>query len=188
MAQRALSGTTRCGATRTTSRCDPLLDCAHGYKYSTLDAVRTLRLSDGRCALTHRLPTLQVGLLAATQALRLTSGVYPECALRLQYRWGVYKNVRAHIDEAEGGMDNFTSAYNHFGLNRGEHEGRQGIWYREWAPGAQAVALIGEFNNWDPQDDHWATKSEYGTFALFLPDQNGTPQVAHRCGRVILSA
>lgn len=29
------------------------------------------------------------------------------------------------------------AAYNRFGLNRGMHEGRQGIWYREWAPGAK---------------------------------------------------
>jgi hypothetical protein len=109
---------------------------------------------------------------------------------RLQYRWGVYKNIRAHIDNAEGGMDKFTQAYKHFGLNRGEHEGKKGIWYREWAPGAQAVALIGEFNDWNPKDDHWALKSEYGTFALFLPDVNGRPQVPHRCaahqtGRVV---
>jgi 1,4-alpha-glucan branching enzyme len=49
-----------------------------------------------------------------------------ECAV--QYRWNVYKNIRAHIDNAEGGMDKFTQAYKHFGINRGEHEGKQGIW------------------------------------------------------------
>lgn len=27
--------------------------------------------------------------------------------------------------------------YDFYGLNRGEHEGKKGIWYREWAPGAQ---------------------------------------------------
>lgn len=46
----------------------------------------------------------------------------------VQYRWNVYKNIRAHIENAEGGMDKFTQAYKHFGLNRGEHEGQQGIW------------------------------------------------------------
>ena len=55
----------------------------------------------------------------------------------VQYRWGVYKNIRQHIDSAEGGMERFTAGYKHYGLNRGEHEGRKGIWYREWAPGAQ---------------------------------------------------
>lgn len=55
----------------------------------------------------------------------------------MQYRWNVFKNIRDHIDTAEGGMDKFTKAYKHFGFNRGEHEGQQGLWYREWAPGAQ---------------------------------------------------
>ena len=40
------------------------------------------------------------------------------------------------------------SGYKHFGLNRGSHEGKPGIWYREWAPAAKAVSLVGEFNNW----------------------------------------
>jgi Carbohydrate-binding module 48 (Isoamylase N-terminal domain) len=78
-------------------------------------------------------------------------------------------------------MDQFTKAYKHFGLNRGEHEGKAGLWYREWAPGAQAIALIGEFNNWSPEEGHWAKRDDFGNFNLFLPDINGKPQVPHRC-------
>lgn len=99
----------------------------------------------------------------------------------MQYRWGVYKNIREHIDRAEGGMDQFTQAYKHYGINRGEHEGKPGVWYREWAPGAQAVALIGEFNDWEPKADHWALKDDFGAFNLFLPDVGGKPQVPHKC-------
>ena len=29
------------------------------------------------------------------------------------------------------------AGYKYYGLNRGEHEGKEGIWYREWAPGAR---------------------------------------------------
>ena len=32
------------------------------------------------------------------------------------------------------------AAYKFYGLNRGEHEGKTGIWYREWAPGAKVGA------------------------------------------------
>lgn len=102
-------------------------------------------------------------------------------ARRMQYRWGVFKNIREHIDRAEDGMDKFTQAYKHYGINRGEHEGKPGIWYREWAPGAQAVALIGEFNDWEPKDGHWALKDDFGSFNLFLPDVAGKPQVPHKC-------
>ncbi len=34
------------------------------------------------------------------------------------------------------------AGYRFYGLNRGEHEGKQGIWYREWAPGAQVNTLL----------------------------------------------
>ena len=79
-------------------------------------------------------------------------------------------------------MDKFTKAYTHYGLNRGEHEGRKGIWYREWAPGAQSVGLVGEFNNWEPEAAHWALKDGNGVFNLFLADAaDGTPLIPHRC-------
>ena len=162
--------------------------------------------------------------------------------------------------------------YKFYGLNRGEHEGKKGIWYREWAPGAkvrpparplllgapaacwhcccccccccccrccepfrrpelrlrcgaaalveqpgqgpcraprhacrsaapdapacspsrapphhsrQAVALIGEFNSWEPGPEHWAIKNDFGVWSLFLPDRpDGTPAIQHRCARL----
>jgi 1,4-alpha-glucan branching enzyme len=54
--------------------------------------------------------------------------------------------------------------------------------YREWAPGAQAIALVGEFNNWDPAPHHWALKDEFGNFNLFIADPSpGVSAVPHRC-------
>ena len=50
----------------------------------------------------------------------------------------------------------------------------------------QAVALIGEFNNWDPQPEHWAFKNEFGVWSLFLPDTaDGTSAIPHRYVRHI---
>lgn len=70
-----------------------------------------------------------------------------------------------------------------YGFNRGECNGKTGIWYREWAPGAKALALVGEFNNWSPQDGHWASKNEFGVWELFLPDKaDGSSAIPHRCG------
>lgn len=69
----------------------------------------------------------------------------------------------------------------YYGFNRGQHEGRNGIWYREWAPGAKALALVGEFNNWQPLDHHWAFKNSYGVWELFLPDNpDGSQAIPHR--------
>ncbi|KAI8112937.1 hypothetical protein M9434_004256 [Picochlorum sp. BPE23] len=98
-----------------------------------------------------------------------------------RYRWNIFKSIRHAIDTNEGGMETFTKGYNRFGLNRGEHEGKTGVWYREWAPGAKAIALIGEFNDWEPKPEHWAIKNDFGTFELFLPDNaDGTWAVPHR--------
>lgn len=54
--------------------------------------------------------------------------------------------------------------YEVYGLFRGTHEGRTGIWYREWAPAARAIALVGEYNNWEPAPAHWGIKNEFGVF------------------------
>ena len=54
-----------------------------------------------------------------------------------RYRWNMFKSIRHAIDANEGGMDQFTQGYKYYGLNRGEHEGQTGIWYREWAAGRQ---------------------------------------------------
>eukprot|EP00891_Asterochloris_glomerata_P008249 jgi/Astpho2/8249/Aster-01334 len=84
----------------------------------------------------------------------------------IKYRWNTYKSLRDRIDKDEGGLEKFTQGYKYYGLNRGEHEGKTGIWYREWAPGARALALVGEFNNWDPKPEHWGVKNDFGVFQL----------------------
>ncbi|GFH13938.1 Aamy domain-containing protein, partial [Haematococcus lacustris] len=109
-----------------------------------------------------------------------------------RYRWKVFKDLRAAIDANEGGLAkgqaagppagvlNYLAGYKHMGINRGECRGMTGLWYREWAPGAKALCLIGEFNNWKPEDNHWARKNDFGTWELFLPDKpDGTPAIPH---------
>lgn len=45
----------------------------------------------------------------------------------------------------------------------------------------QAVALVGEFNNWEPLEEHWATKNDFGVWALFLADTaDGASAIPHR--------
>lgn len=67
----------------------------------------------------------------------------------LDYRYSQYKNMRGLIDQYEGGLDAFSRGYEKFGFVRSA----DGITYREWAPGAKSAALIGDFNNWNPNAD-----------------------------------
>lgn len=80
-----------------------------------------------------------------------------------------FKNRKAAIVKNYGSLQKFAEAYNYFGLNFSAKE--NGWWYREWAPGAQALFLTGEFNNWD-KSSHPLTKNEHGVWEIFVAGQD----------------
>ncbi|XP_039125047.1 LOW QUALITY PROTEIN: 1,4-alpha-glucan-branching enzyme 2-2, chloroplastic/amyloplastic-like [Dioscorea cayenensis subsp. rotundata] len=93
----------------------------------------------------------------------------------LDYRYSQYKRLRELIDEHEGGLEPFSRGYEKFGFIKSDN----GITYREWAPGAKWAALIGDFNNWNPNADVM-TKNEFGVWELFLPNNaDGSPPIPH---------
>lgn len=100
------------------------------------------------------------------------------------YAEGLWKRAR-HFDwlrrqiAPDGDlMGPISQGHRHFGFNRGEKDGRPGIWYREWAPGATYLALIGGFNGWD-RGAHPMTRDEWGAWEVFLPDGEAGPAIAH---------
>lgn len=97
---------------------------------------------------------------------------------RLRDRYAHYAWMRSVIGETGGLMGPMSLGYNHFGLNRGEHEGRPGVWYREWAPGAKYLALIGDFNAWD-RGANPLQRDEWGVWHLFLPDEEYASRLTH---------
>ncbi len=65
----------------------------------------------------------------------------------------------AELTSASGSLREFANAHNYFGLHREDN----GKWvFREWAPNATAITLIGDFNNWQP-DKKYALKRLKGT-------------------------
>ncbi|XP_009143587.1 1,4-alpha-glucan-branching enzyme 2-1, chloroplastic/amyloplastic [Brassica rapa] len=93
----------------------------------------------------------------------------------LDYRYGQYIKLREEIDKNEGGLEAFSRGYEIFGFTRSA----TGITYREWAPGAKAASLIGDFNNWNSKADVM-TRNEYGVWEIFLPnDADGSPAIPH---------
>ncbi|XP_034694883.1 1,4-alpha-glucan-branching enzyme 1, chloroplastic/amyloplastic-like isoform X3 [Vitis riparia] len=99
----------------------------------------------------------------------------------IDYRFGQYKKMREAIDKYEGGLDLFSRGYEKMGFTRSA----TGITYREWAPGAKSAALIGDFNNWNPNADIMTqvgsrTKNEFGVWEIFLPNNaDGSPPIPH---------
>lgn len=93
----------------------------------------------------------------------------------LDYRFGHYKKMREAIDKYEGGLEAFSRGYEKFGFTRSV----DGITYREWAPGAKGAALIGDFNNWNPNADVM-TRNDFGIWEIFLPNNaDGSPAIPH---------
>ena len=64
-------------------------------------------------------------------------------------------------------LADFAQGHKHFGL----HRNPDGSWvYRDWAPNASSLHLIGPFNNWTPQPNFAATRiNERGEWELQLP-------------------
>lgn len=68
--------------------------------------------------------------------------------------------------------------HKYFGLNRGHSEGVPGVWYREWAPGALALSLVGDFNGW-VRGANPLVRDEWGVWSTFLPDQTYAGRLLH---------
>ena len=50
------------------------------------------------------------------------------------------------------------------------HEGAKGIHFAVWAPNAQHVAVVGDFNEWNPVRHPMRRRADIGVWEVFLPD------------------
>ena len=88
------------------------------------------------------------------------------------------KQALARVSGTDGSLEAITTGHRYFGFNRGERDGQPGLWYREWAPGARALFLIGDFNFWD-RGAHPLARDEYGVWHLFLPADPWAGRLTH---------
>ncbi|TAH24797.1 MAG: 1,4-alpha-glucan-branching enzyme [Cytophagales bacterium] len=77
-----------------------------------------------------------------------------------------YLNQRQEIVKHYGSLSNFANAYQYYGVNFDQE--RNGWYYREWAPGASKLYLIGDFNHWD-RTTHPMDINIHGDWEIFLP-------------------
>ena len=96
----------------------------------------------------------------------------------LARRQARYRSALARFDATGGLLGQISQGHKYFGLNRGEFLGKRGVWYREWAPGALQLRMIGDFNGWD----RWGSpmsRDEFGVWSLFLPDDAFGHRLVH---------
>src|SRR3954468_4230686 len=99
-------------------------------------------------------------------------------AQQLRNRYLHYLHFRSILDQHGGPTGEMTSGHKYFGLNRGSREGKTGVWYREWAPAAQSLRLIGDFNNWD-RNASPLERDQWGVWSAFLPDDQTMRSLKH---------
>jgi 1,4-alpha-glucan branching enzyme len=58
----------------------------------------------------------------------------------------------------------FASGHLYFGL----HPASSGWFFREWAPGAENIYLIGDFNSWQEREEYRLNRLENGVFEIHL--------------------
>ncbi|MCM1293462.1 MAG: alpha amylase C-terminal domain-containing protein [Bacteroides sp.] len=77
--------------------------------------------------------------------------------------------IKKEAELTDGGrrsLDEFANAHNYFGLHRTESGG----WvFREWAPNATAVTLIGDFSGWHRMAGYELHRLDGGVWELQLP-------------------
>jgi 1,4-alpha-glucan branching enzyme len=84
----------------------------------------------------------------------------------IELRMDNYRRMRALV-AGNGPLTDAANAHDYYGF----HHTQDGWVYREWAPGADALYLTGEFNNWSPDDTplqaigsgNWEVKLPEGT-------------------------
>lgn len=62
-------------------------------------------------------------------------------------------------------LESFALGFEHFGL----HQTDDGWVFREWAPNAKKIFIVGDFNDWQEQDDFALKQTKHGQWHINLP-------------------
>jgi len=76
-----------------------------------------------------------------------------------------------------GPVDDFLMAqgthvrlYDKMGAHQISHQGADGVHFAVWAPNAQRVSVVGDFNDWDGRRHQMRHRRDVGVWEIFIPD------------------
>ena len=75
--------------------------------------------------------------------------------------------VEKRLTQACGSLTDFANAYKYFGL----HRSRSGWTFREWAPNATAITLVGDFSGWEPRPEFALRRLDGGVWEGTFPPE-----------------
>ncbi len=96
----------------------------------------------------------------------------------LRARHSRYTQTKSHFDPHGGLLGQISTGHHFFGFNRGTLYDKPGVWYREWAPAALQLRLVGDFNQWN-RDATPMVRDSFGTWSIFLPDSEFKSRLTH---------
>ncbi|MBP1744248.1 MAG: glgB1 [Firmicutes bacterium] len=85
----------------------------------------------------------------------------------IELRMDRYSEVRNTLLGKKEGFRDFANGHKYFGFHRAD----DGWHYREWAPAADSLSLIGDFNGWD-RNTHKLSRKAGGVWEIFLPGRD----------------
>src|SRR5665647_55621 len=98
----------------------------------------------------------------------------------IQLRMESYTSCKEKLLSNHQSFESFASGDLFYGF----HLIQDGWVYREWAPEADALYLIGDFNNWNPET-HPLQKKENGNWEIFLPGLQALKHMSYVKVRVV---
>ncbi len=114
------------------------------------------------------------GLFVASMADRREMFRY-----RLRVRWGGHEQEFEDVyrfGPVLGELDlhllvegNHLASYQKLGAHPIVHEGVEGVGFAVWAPNAQRVSVVGDFNNWDGRRMPMRRRHAGGLWEIFVP-------------------
>ncbi|NDV58391.1 alpha amylase C-terminal domain-containing protein [Bacteroides sp. 519] len=90
-----------------------------------------------------------------------------EDAIVGRYEYALKKKAELTNDGKET-LAEFASGHLYFGL----HRTASGWVFREWAPNATKIYMVGTFNNWEEKEEFALTRLDYGNWEINLADED----------------
>ncbi|MFR3530512.1 MAG: GlgB N-terminal domain-containing protein, partial [Lachnospiraceae bacterium] len=73
------------------------------------------------------------------------------------------------LDQYLFGQGNHYEIYNKLGAHFVKDGKKEGVYFAVWAPHAESVSVVGEFNDWDTEANPMEREEPLGIYTCFIP-------------------
>ncbi|MCL1859534.1 MAG: alpha-amylase family glycosyl hydrolase [Oscillospiraceae bacterium] len=88
----------------------------------------------------------------------------------IELRMNNYFSFKNKLLSKNESLSSFANGHLYFGFHKSAEP--NGWYYREWAPNAEEISLVGEFNNWDSNSHKLNKINQAGVWEIFIPGIN----------------